>query len=202
MVPALHEGSRIKFREAQEYKQGDILISSGVIQSRLEEMASDIVNRFYGQRVIVTGILKGAFMVMADLTRALHTAGLDDFTTSFMTVSSYGSGTESSRNIRLISPMDVDPRDRHVLLVDDIFDTTYSLQFCDAYARERGALSVVTFALLSKPERHETEYKADYIGFKIPNVWAQGYGMDTDQFGRGDPNIVVGPILPQTTLGV
>ena len=184
----------MKFKTPQEYKPGEILISHGDIQMKLHKMASEIASDFRGKHVLVIAVMKGSFMVLADLIRALHEAGLHDLTVSAVTVGSYGSKTVSSKKPKLKHEIDIEVKDRHILLVEDIVDTGHTLQFVIAELQDRGAASVKTFSLLSKPACREITIDADYIGFTIPNVWVQGYGLDTDEWGRGNPNIIIGPV--------
>lgn len=184
----------LSFRPAETYRPGEILIPSNIIQTRLKEMAPFIVNRYRNQKLIVVGILKGAFMVTADLVRELQ--GLYDLQVDFITAESYGSDTQSSGKIEITKDMSINPLGRHVLLVDDIIDTTLSLATLHKHVQNGGALSVATFALLSKPDRHKSSYRANFVAFSIPEVWVQGYGMDSDQYGRHNSNIIIGPVIP------
>lgn len=185
----------MQFKTPEEYKPGDILISHGEIQMKIQTISSEIESYFHGKNVLIIGVMKGSFMVMADLIRALHEAGLYDLTVSALTVSSYGSQTVSSKRPTLKHEIDIDVKGRHILLVEDIIDTGYTLKFVIDELLLRGALSIKTFSLLSKPSRREVNIDADYIGFVIPNVWIQGYGLDTDEWGRGNPDIIIGPIV-------
>ena len=184
----------MQFKQTDQYKPGDVLISRDEITKKLEEVAKIIAKDYAGQKVLLVTIMKGSFMVLADLIRALHEAGLTDTTLTALTVGSYGSGTESSRKPRFKHEVDVHVKDRHVLLVEDIVDTGHTLQFVIDELKSRGAKSIKTFALLSKPSRREIEIEAEYVGFVIPNLWVQGYGLDTDEWGRGNPDIIIGPI--------
>jgi hypoxanthine phosphoribosyltransferase len=177
--------------EKKDFKPGDVLIDAKTITNRLDEISSLIAVDYPSEFVLVS-ILKGSCTVTADLQRALYKVGCTKFSTSFITLKSYLSGTESSRKPKLVQDVDFDPQNKHILLVDDIIDTGYTLLFLHRHLKERGA-SVHSFVLLSKPERREVDYEADYVGFTIPNVWVEGYGMDSDEKGRGNPDIIVGP---------
>lgn len=185
----------MNFKSKEEYKPGDTLISHGDIQMKIHKIASTIAADFNGKNVLVIGVMKGSFMVMADLIRALHEAGLHDLTVAAVTVGSYGSETVSSKKPKLKHEIDIDIKGRNILLIEDIVDTGHTLQFIIDELLARGVLSVKTFSLLSKPSRREIKIEADYIGFIIPNVWVQGYGLDTDEWGRGNPDIIIGPVV-------
>lgn len=165
------------------------LISEQQVAARLEELAAEIAEKYQGKRLLLVGVLKGAYVVMADLSRVLFRAGLTDVEIDFVQISSYGADTESSRNPRLLKDCDTDVFGRHVLFVEDIVDTGYSLAALHAIFSARGAASLETFALLSKPNRREIEVPVEYIGFEVGD-WVEGLGLDTDQQGRANPDIV------------
>lgn len=165
------------------------LISEQQIAARLEELAIEIAEKYAGRKLLLVGVLKGAYMVMADLSRALFRAGLTDVEIDFVQISSYGANTESSRNPRLLKDSDADVFGRHILFVEDIVDTGYSLATLQAIFSARGAASIETFALLSKPNRREIEVPVRYVGFEVED-WVEGLGLDTDQQGRANPDIV------------
>ena len=185
-----------KFKNPNLYKPGDILIPADRINIRLQELAAEVAKKYSGLDLMIIGVLKGAFMLTADFSRALNKAGLLKFSLDFITVSSYLSGTNSSGTLKITGDTDIDPRGKHVLLLDDIIDSTLSLSTIHKIEKDKGAVSVSSLALLSKPERYQSEYRPDFVGFEIPNVWVQGFGMDTDQLGRENPNIIVGPFSP------
>lgn len=179
--------------EVKDYNKGDVLIGEDKIKERLESLAKQIAEDYKDTSLLIVGILKGACMVISDLQKALYKSDYKNFQISFVTVKSYFSATESSKNPHLVQDIDSDPEGAEILLVDDIIDTGISLRFVHHTLKDRGAKSVKSLALLSKPDRREVDYKADYVGFIIPNIWVEGYGMDSDEKGRGNPNIIVGP---------
>lgn len=185
--------TEMKFRDPRSYAPGDVLISEKAIDARLTEMAQGIAAEYQGKGLVLVGLLKGAFMVMPMLASKLHDAGLTDMEVSFMTVKSYANGTTATSEPQIIQDMDINPAGRHVLVVDDISDTRRSLDVVSSLIRGRKAASVRTFVLLDKPDRKEVDFTPDYVGFTIPNVWAQGMGMDTDGEGRCDRRVIVGP---------
>lgn len=165
------------------------LISAEKVSERLDVLAAEIAEKYSGKKLLLVGVLKGAYIIMADLSRALFRAGLIDVEIDFVQISSYGAQTESSRNPRLLKDCDTDVFGRHLLFVEDIVDTGYSMAALHAIFSARGASSIETFALLSKPSRREVEVPVEYIGFEVED-WVEGLGLDTDQQGRANPNII------------
>jgi hypoxanthine phosphoribosyltransferase len=151
-----------------------VLITADVIQSKVEEIANRIAHDYdrAGELVLV-GALKGAYVFLADLSRALRLPHLIDF----VSVSSYGSGTESGE-VRMIMDARVSLHGRHVIIVDDILDTGHTLHHLRELLGARGPASLATAVLLRKPERIEAAVEAEYVGFVIPDVWVVGYGLD------------------------
>ena len=168
----------------------NILYTKDQIEKRIEELATEIANDYQGKKLILIGILKGAFVVTADLVRAMVVAGCTDVEVSFIIVKSYFDSTTTARPIQLVIDSDIDPKDREILIVDDIFDTGKSLQYVVQHFKEKGAASVESMTLLAKPDRHEVVYRPKYVGFHVENVWIEGYGMDSAEQGRGNPNVV------------
>ena len=183
----------LQFKKPQEYKPGDVLIPQAIIQERIKELSAEIAEKYKGRQLLIVGVLKGAFKIVADLTSELHRQGVTDLEISFITMKSYPDGTKAKYEPRIVQDMDISSEGRPVLLVDDVLDTRRSLAVVHKLIKSRGAISVESFALVDKPERRQVDYKADYVGFTIPNIWLQGYGMDTAEFGRAEPNIIVGP---------
>lgn len=181
------------FKSPDEYKPGDILIPHKLIRRRVKEVAGEISKKYKDRDLLVVGVLKGAFRLTSDLINDLHEMGVKDLHITFITVKSYPTGMVSENESKLVHEMDIHPEGRHVLVVDDILDTGKSLHLISTYIKSKGAKSVETFAFLDKPERRTVEFSADYVGVEIPNLWVQGYGMDTDEIGRAEPNIIVGP---------
>lgn len=175
--------------ETQKFQRSE-LIDEGRINFRVWELSKEIAEKYEGKSLLVVGVLKGAFILMADLVRDLHHHGLDDLEIDFVSLSSYGGELESSRNPRVMMDLSTDITGRHVLLVEDIADTGYSLAALQKMLLDRGATSLETFVLLNKPSRREIRgVKLDYVGFEVED-WVEGFGLDTDQLGRGNPKIV------------
>ena len=167
----------------------ETLLTEELISQRLRQLALEIAAKYSLRRLLLIGVLKGSYILMADLSRALFAAGLTDLEIDFVQISSYESKTESSRNPKLTKDCDTDVFGRHVLFVEDIVDTGYSLAALHTLFAARGAASIETFALLSKPSRREIEVPVDYIGFEVGD-WVEGFGLDTKQVGRANPQIV------------
>lgn len=158
--------------------QGRLIVSEEEIRRLVARMSGEI-DRFYGPRpneppVLVLGVLSGAFIFLADLVRKLTIATEIDF----IRAASYCGGSTSSGNVRILYEPVVSPEGRDVLLVDELIDTGRTLATLTGYCRERGARSVATAALLDKFERREIDFKPDFIGRTIENVFVAGYGLD------------------------
>jgi hypoxanthine phosphoribosyltransferase len=169
----------------------EILYTEKQIATRVAELAHTIAKDYNGRTLVLVGILKGAFIITADLVRALHKEGYTDVEVSFLILKSYYASTTVAKDVTLVTDIDIDPKGRHILLVDDIFDTGKSFAFVDKHMKMQGAASVEGFALLAKPERHEVLYRPKYVGFEVPDKWVEGYGMDSAEKGRGNPDIII-----------
>jgi hypoxanthine phosphoribosyltransferase len=163
------------------------LFEEKAIALRVERLALDIVSKL-GRDFTVIGILKGSFVFMADLVRALDRAGATP-RVELMRLSSYGRSMESSGEVKLIGNTPDDFEDKPVLLVDDIVDTGLSLTFGRDLIKGRNAREVFTCALLDKPSRRKIDIKADFVGFEIPDVFVVGYGIDYAERFRHLPYI-------------
>jgi len=134
------------------------------------------------------GILRGSFMFLADLVRDLYPHGVHP-RIDFLTLESYGSAMESSGRVTVTKDITVDVNGAEVILIDDILDSGRTLSFASRWVREKGASRVLTCALLDKPERRAVPFKADFIGFTIPDHFVVGYGLDYDSRYRELPYI-------------
>ena len=163
-----------------------ILLGEAEIQRRVEELAAQIDADYPESEgpLLVVGVLTGAFIFTADLARRLRRRHVVDF----IAVSSYQGG-QTSGNVRLMMDTRQNMEGRHVLVVEDILDSGYTLDFLVRSFRQRNPLSVRTAVLLDKPERHVLPLKVDYLGFSIPDVWVVGYGLDYDEQYRTLPFI-------------
>lgn len=166
------------------------LLTKEQISKRLKELSLDISKNYLNKNLVLVGILDGAYILMADLSRELFSLGLTDLEVTFLGVSSYGANRESSKNPKITKDLRLDITDRNVLIVEDIVDTGWSLDFIIRLLKQRNPLSLKSLVLLSKTERREVQIKVDYLGFEIGNKWVEGYGLDTDYKGRGNPDII------------
>jgi hypoxanthine phosphoribosyltransferase len=169
----------------------EVVIEADRIQRRLRELASEIDRDYAGRQVLLVGVLKGAFMLMADLSRYLRIPVEFDF----MAVSSYGSATKTSGVVRILKDLDLDIAGREVLVVEDIVDSGLTLNYLLRNLRARGPASLEVLALLRKPDQTRVEIPIRYPGFAVPNVFLVGYGLDYAERYRNLP--YVGTLKPQ-----
>lgn len=164
------------------------LISEDAIRTRVQELARELRARYEpGTTVHFIAVLKGAFMFLADLIRAMD--GL--VTCDFIAVSSYGSGTSSSGEVRLLKDLDRSIEGRDVVIVEDIVDTGLTLSYLQEILRAREPRSLATACLLSKPSRRKVDVRVEHIGFTIDDRFVVGYGLDFDERHRNLPYIGV-----------
>jgi hypoxanthine phosphoribosyltransferase len=162
-----------------------VLVTPDDISSRIAALAKQVDADYAGKQLLLVGVLKGAVMVMADLSRALHSPVQMDW----MAVSSYGSGTRSSGVVRILKDLDVDISGRHVLVVEDIVDSGLTLSWLLRNLRSRGPAAVDVFTLLRKPDAATVPVDVRYVGFDIPNEFVVGYGLDYAERYRNLPFI-------------
>ena len=151
-----------------------VLVTEEQITTRVAELAAELDRKYAGKDVLLIGVLKGAVMFMADLSRAMQIPVQMDW----MAVSSYGSGTVSSGVVRILKDLDADVLGRHVLIVEDIIDSGLTLSWLVANLEARGSASVEVVALLRKPDAAKVEVNVAHVGFDIPNEFVVGYGLD------------------------
>ena len=164
-----------------------ILVTEEQLATRIAELAAEIDRDYVDKELLLVGVLNGAVMVMADLSRALNRHCRMDW----MAVSSYGSGTQSSGVVRILKDLSTDVTGLDVLLVEDIIDTGLTLNYLLRYLWERNPRSIKICCLLDKPARRLAEIPIDYIGFTIPDRFVIGYGLDYDERYRNLPYIGV-----------
>ncbi len=134
---------------------------------------------------MLVGILKGAVIFMSDLARSINMQiGMD-----FMAVSSYGRSSTSTGEVRIIKDLDFSVENKDILIIEDIIDTGYTLNYLVDNLRKRGARSVKVCTLLDKPERRKVDVPVDYLGFAIPDEFVVGYGLDYAEIGRNLPYV-------------
>ena len=164
----------------------DQMISAKSIAARIESLARDIHAAFDGtDKLVVVGLLRGSFVFIADLVRELDLPVEVDF----IEASSYGDGMESSREVRILKDLRGTIEGRDVLIVEDIVDTGHTLFRVTEYLASRHPARLKTIALLDKPARREVDFRADWIGFEIPDAFVVGYGIDFAQRNRNLPFI-------------
>ncbi len=162
------------------------MISAKSIAARIEALSRDIQAAFAGtDKLIVVGLLRGSFVFIADLVRELDLPVEVDF----LEASSYGDGTESSREVRILKDLRGEIAGRDVLVVEDIVDTGFTLSHVVALLNTRAPRRLETIALLDKPSRREVDIRATWTGFEIPDEFVVGYGIDFAQRNRNLPYI-------------
>jgi hypoxanthine phosphoribosyltransferase len=164
----------------------NVLISAEDIQQRVRSLAGEI-RRDHPDGVHLVCVLKGAFMFLADLARALD----GEATLDFMAVSSYGSSTKSSGQVQVLKDLDAGIEGRDVVIVEDIVDTGLTLTYLQDILRARAPRSLRTACLLSKPSRRTIDVTVEYVGFTIEDKFVVGYGLDHAEKYRNLPYIAV-----------
>jgi hypoxanthine phosphoribosyltransferase len=165
----------------------EVLFDETAIAGRTEALARDIAAA-KPKDLLVVAILKGSFMFAADLLRALHRVGLEP-QVEFFHLSSYLDGVVSSGTVKILRDIDSPVRDRDVLVVDDILESGRTLAFAKDLLMARGARQVLIATMLEKPGKRAVSIEADFVGFKCPDVFVVGYGMDVAHFYRELPFI-------------
>jgi len=161
--------------------QPEILISADRIAARVRELGAEITRDYRGRPLLLVGVLKGAWIFLADLVRAVD---LDKLSVDFLGVATYGNAKQSSGEVRVTKDLDQSIEDLDVLLVEDILDTGVTFHFLLTALRNRRPKSLRTVTLLDKPSRRIRPVKADYVGFSIPDAFVVGYGLDYAQYYR------------------
>lgn len=151
-----------------------VLVTEEQIDAKVAELAAQVDAKYEGKDVLLVGVLKGAVMFMADLSRAIQIPVQMDW----MAVSSYGSGTVSSGVVRILKDLDADVLGRHVIIVEDIIDSGLTLSWLVSNLEARGAASVEIVAFLRKPDAAKVDVNVAMVGFDIPNEFVVGYGLD------------------------
>lgn len=166
---------------------GNVLIDEERIRARIAELGREISETYGGEVPVLINILKGGFIFLADLARAVKV----DCEIDFMVVSSYEDKTESSGVVRILSDLGVNLEGRHVLIVEDIVDTGLTLEYIRELLSARNPASLRIVTLLNKPDRRQAEVPLDWVGFDIPDEFVVGYGLDFAQRFRNLPYITV-----------
>jgi len=164
----------------------DKMISAKTIAARIEDLAREIEKTYAGaEKLVVVGLLRGSFVFIADLVREIDM----NIEVDFLEASSYGDGTESSREVRILKDLRGEIHDQNVLVVEDIVDTGFTLKHVVGLLKSRKPKKLRTIALLDKPTRREVNIKANWTGFEIPDEFVVGYGIDFAQRNRNLPFI-------------
>lgn len=168
-----------------------ILLTEEQIQTRVSQLRAQLASDYDGKDPIFLGVLKGAIPFFKDITSSMPIRCCYDF----VSASSYGAGVQTSGQVRLLKDVSMDLRGRHVVILEDILDTGFTLDFLKKHLMKMQPASMKICVLLDKPERRRVDVQADYVGFSIPNEFVVGYGLDYDQYYRNLP--FVGVLKPQ-----
>ncbi len=162
-----------------------VMISEDRVLERIHEMAQQITRDYAGKSLKLICILKGSIFFTTELAKRIDLP----ITLDFMSVSSYGSGTESSGRIKIVKDLDENIKDEHILVIEDIIDSGRTLSFLLELLRNRQPASLALCTLLDKPDRRVVDVDVDYTGFVIPDEFVVGFGLDYDQRYRALPYI-------------
>ena len=164
-----------------------ILIPQSEIAAMCRRLGEQINQDYKGKEIILIGVLKGAFVFMADLARHIDVPCRIDF----MSVSSYGSGTRTSGVVRITKDLDSDISGKHIIVVEDIVDTGLTLNHLRELLSTRNPASIALCTAFDKPDRRKVEIEVEYVGMKIPDEFIVGYGLDFDGKYRNLPDVAV-----------
>jgi hypoxanthine phosphoribosyltransferase len=177
----------------QSENQLEILLDAEKIQRRVKELGAEISAEYRGRPLHLIGILKGSWVFLADLIRALDL----EVTVDFLGFTSYGDGQSSSGQVKITKDLDSSIEGLDVLVVEDILDTGHTFQYLQGLLSRRKPKSLKVVTLLDKPLRRINPVTADYIGFTIPDAFVVGYGLDFAQKYRGIPEVRVLRLTPE-----
>jgi len=163
----------------------EVLFSEQDINKRIEELGMQISKDYEGKFPLLVCILRGAFMFLADLVRKIDIP----ISVDFMAISSYGGKTDSTGQVKILKDLDTSIKNRHVLIVEDIVDTGLTMDAVTRLLGTRNPASLKIASLLDKEERRLIPIKVDYYGFKVPNAFVVGYGLDYEEKYRNLPFI-------------
>jgi hypoxanthine phosphoribosyltransferase len=169
-----------------------VLLDAERIAARVRELGAEISRDYRGRTPHLVGILKGAWVFMADLIRQLSV----EVTVDFLGIQSYNSSTGPSGEVKITKDLDVSIAGRHVLVVEDILDTGRTYHYLEGLLAAHQPASLKLVTLLDKASRRVIPVRADYVGFEIPNVFVVGYGLDYDQKYRCLPEVRILPSVP------
>jgi hypoxanthine phosphoribosyltransferase len=163
------------------------LLGEDQIRKKVGRLAGQISRDFAGRELLLVGVLKGAFIFMADLARKMTTPVKMDF----VRLASYGAGTVSSGKVRITKDLETSVKGKDVLIVEDIIDTGVTLEYLFRRLKARRPRSLKTVTLLDKPSRRKVGFQADYVGFAIEDHFVVGYGLDCNEEFRNLSGIYV-----------
>ena len=166
---------------------GRRIVTQEQMRSRIRELGRQISTDYGGKDLVLIGVLKGAYAFFADLARAIRIPVRVDF----IIVTSYGIQTKTSGKVKLVTELTETIKDRDVLLVEDIVDSGLTVQYLTKVLAKQKPRSIKVCTLLSKPERRVVDVQLEYIGFRIPNQYVVGYGLDYQQKYRNLPYLAV-----------
>ncbi len=163
----------------------EVLQTQEALRARVAQLGAEITRDYAGKAPVIISVLRGSYIFMADLTRSIDLP----CTVDFMSVSSYGAGTSSSGQVKIIKDLSESIEGRDLIIVEDILDSGNTLYYLRDVLLARKPASVKICTLLDKPERREKPIHADYVGFEIPNAFVVGYGLDYAESYRNLPYI-------------
>ena len=166
-------------------KKRNILFTESEIKNRIEELGKVIAEDYKDKNLYVLPLLRGSFIFGADIFRAIDLKAK----VGFMTTSSYGHSEESTGEVKVVNDIPDNIEGFDVLIVDDIIDTGYTMEFVINYVKSRGAKSVKTCTLLDKPSRRKVDLNPDYCCFEIEDLFVVGYGLDYESYYRNVPYV-------------
>jgi hypoxanthine phosphoribosyltransferase len=166
---------------------GKPIVTQEEMRARIRELGKQIATDYAGRDLILVGVLKGAYAFYADLARAIRIPMRVDF----MVVTSYGSKSKTTGKVKMVTELTEDVKGKDVLLVEDIVDSGLTIQYLVKTISKRKPRSIKVCTLLSKPERRVVEVQIDYVGFRIPDKYVVGYGLDYQQEYRNLPYLAV-----------
>ncbi len=164
-----------------------VLYTQDQVNQRLDELAATLTDKYQNQFPVVVSVMTGAMVFTSEMLKRLNFK----LNVDYVDVSSYDEGSESSGKVKLVQDLSTDIKGRPVIIMEDIIDTGYTLDFLTDLLRNRGAKSIEICSLLDKPERRQVDVEADYVGFKVPNEFIVGYGLDFDGVYRNLPFVGV-----------
>ncbi len=174
---------------ADDLPAARVIVTEAELKTRVGELGRQITADYEGRRPLLVGVLKGAFVFMADLARCIDLR----VETDFMVVSSYGSATKTSGVVRIVKDLDIDLTGRDVLLVEDIVDSGLTLTYLLKNLKARNPASLAVCSLLLKEGQQKVEPEITYVGFRIPNEFVVGYGLDHYECYRNITDVRVLP---------